>query len=69
LYNREGAFSMQAQLDRPWYDPIKAGAKADLTPATIRHYIRTGRLRATKFGRVWRIAPEDLDAFMRGGAA
>jgi excisionase family DNA binding protein len=56
-------------VERPWYDPTTAGARAGLTPATIRHYIRTDRLRASKFGRVWRIAPEDLDAFLAGGAA
>ncbi|MFZ0715009.1 helix-turn-helix domain-containing protein [Mycobacterium sp.] len=60
---------MQAHLldDRPWYDVPGAAAKANLTQPTIRDYIRSGRLRATKFGRVWRISPEDLDAFLAGG--
>jgi excisionase family DNA binding protein len=56
-------------LERPWYSPATAGARAGLTAETIRHYIRLGQLRATKFGRVWRIAPEDLDEFLAGGVA
>jgi len=33
-----------------------------LTPATIREWCESGRLRASKAGNQWRIRPEDLDA-------
>lgn len=55
--------------ERPWYSVTGAAAKAALHPDTIRHYIRSGRLRATKFGNTWRISPEDLDALLREGVA
>ena len=32
-------------------------------------YITAGRLKATKFGRCWRIKPSDLEAFERQKAA
>jgi excisionase family DNA binding protein len=47
----------------------RAAARANLTQSTICDYIRSGRLRATKFGRAWRISPEDLDAFLAGGVS
>jgi len=31
---------------------------------TIRRYIREGKLPASKFGRVWRVAEEDLKVFI-----
>jgi Helix-turn-helix domain len=55
--------------EQPWYSPARAGVKADLKPATIRFNIRMGNLKATKIGRVWRVAPEDLAAFLAGGSA
>ena len=35
-----------------------------LHPATVRDYIRTGKIPAAKFGRVWRVSEEDLRAFI-----
>jgi|GEM_PF-385849 len=38
--------------------------KIELTERRIRELIRDREIRATKIGR-WRIAPEDLEAFIR----
>lgn len=40
-----------------------------LQPRTIRTYVRSGRLRATRIGKQYRIAQEDLDRFTAGGDA
>lgn len=40
-----------------------------LSVPTIRRYIESGRLRAARVGGVWRIWPNDLLAFISGGAA
>ncbi len=36
-----------------------------LNPLTVYGYIRTGKLRAAKFGRSYRIAPADLQIFIK----
>jgi excisionase family DNA binding protein len=36
-----------------------------LHPATIRRYIKEGKLAAAKFGTVWRISQEDLEELIR----
>lgn len=38
--------------------------RLDLAPHTIRRYIWRGALPAAKFGRLWRIDPEDLKKFI-----
>jgi excisionase family DNA binding protein len=35
-----------------------------LTIRTLYTYIKTGQLRAVKFGKYWRVSQEDLEAFM-----
>ncbi len=36
-----------------------------LHPNTLRRYIRQGKLRAVKFGRVWRVEEKDLENFIQ----
>jgi len=36
--------------------------------AAVRHWINDSRLRAINLGREWRIAPKDLEAFLRAQA-
>ena len=38
-----------------------------LQPRTIRTYVRSGRLKATRIGKQYRIAREDLDRFTASG--
>lgn len=37
-------------------------------PATVRGWIRSGKLRASKFGREWRVMPGDLEHFINQNA-
>ena len=38
-----------------------------LNEVTIRRYIEIGKLKAIKFGKVWRIKQDDLEAFIGEG--
>lgn len=40
-----------------------AAARLGITPGLVAKYIRQGRLRATRFGRDWKIEAEDLEQF------
>jgi excisionase family DNA binding protein len=55
--------------DREAYvSPKRAAELTGMAEWTIRDWIRTGRLKAYKAGRMWRIKREDLDAMLaRGG--
>ena len=35
-----------------------------LEPGTVRGWLRTGKFRAAKFERVWRVREQDLEAFI-----
>lgn len=35
-----------------------------VTPKSIRQWLREGRLRGIRAGRLWRVRPEDLDEFI-----
>ena len=39
-----------------------------LTPRTIQSYVKDKKIRAIKFGRVWRISDEDLRTFVEARA-
>lgn len=45
----------------------EAAAALNLSVATIRNYIRDGKLKAVKLGRVWRIKESDLNALAERG--
>jgi excisionase family DNA binding protein len=36
-------------------------------PRTLRIWLRQGRIKARRYGRLWRILESDLEAFIRGG--
>ena len=40
-----------------------------LTRRTIYTYVRTGRLRAVKLGKTWRVTPEAIRELLANGAA
>lgn len=43
----------------------QAAAKLQVTPRTIKNWIRTGRLKGYKAGgRIWRLKESDLEAFL-----
>ena len=56
--------------DRDGYLTVEQAARhAAVTPATVREWLATGKLKAAKVGNRWRVAPGDLEAFMHSPAA
>lgn len=43
----------------------EVAAKLRVNPKTVRRWCQAGKLIATRAGRLWRIKPADLDAFMQ----
>ena len=48
------------------YDLLEVQDILKVTRRTLYSYIKDGKLKAVKMGRVWRIRHEDLDEFMTG---
>lgn len=48
------------------YDLLEVEEILKITRRTLYNYIKSGKLKAVKVGRVWRIRHEDLDAFLTG---
>jgi len=46
----------------------ETAAQLRIKESTIRGWIRTGKLRAIKFGREWRVAVIDLERFLNENA-
>lgn len=47
------------------FTPDELAAQWRLEPATVRRWIREGKLKATKLGRGWRVKREDWEVFMQ----
>ncbi len=48
---------------------FEAARRLRIAPATLRHLINSGELRAYRLGRAFRTDSDDLDAFLRERAA
>lgn len=55
-------------LSRPLMTVHETAAQLRVKESTIRGWIRTGKLRAIKFGREWRVAVIDLERFLNENA-
>jgi excisionase family DNA binding protein len=44
----------------------EACARLKLKPETVRDWLKAGRLKGVKLGRVWRVDAEDLERMLRG---
>jgi len=44
--------------------PEQVSEILQITPQTVRRYIREGKLKASKFGRVYRVRREELERFV-----
>ncbi|MDF1794251.1 MAG: helix-turn-helix domain-containing protein [Thalassobaculaceae bacterium] len=51
-------------LNRPLLTVHDAATMLQVQEATVRSWIRDKRIRAIKLGKEWRIAPQDLEAFL-----
>lgn len=47
--------------------PEEAAAALAVKPSTVREWLRTGRLKGVRLGRLWRVREEDLEAFVQEG--
>lgn len=45
--------------------PDEAAERLAVSPKTLRDWLRTGALRGVKVGRLWRVRPTDLEAFIQ----
>ena len=55
-------------LSRPLLTVHETAEQLKVKESTIRAWIRSGKLRAIKFGREWRIAIKDLERFLNDNA-
>lgn len=55
-------------LPQQYYSVDQVAALLNLHVKTVRAYVRDGRLKATRIGKQYRIAREDLEAFTGGTA-
>jgi excisionase family DNA binding protein len=64
---REELARALAELARPdeYLSPRRAAQLADVAPATIRRWIREGRLASTSAGRAIRVCRSELERFLR----
>jgi excisionase family DNA binding protein len=44
----------------------EAALRLKLKPDTVRDWVKAGKLKAVKLGRVWRVDAEDLERLLRG---
>jgi excisionase family DNA binding protein len=51
-------------LSRPFYTTHEIAELLKVSEATVRHWIHEGELRAVRFGREFRVAAKDLEAFV-----
>jgi excisionase family DNA binding protein len=58
-----------ASLEDPWLTVPQVGAELKLHPATVRIWINTGRLRAVRVGREWRVRRSDVDRALMADAS
>ncbi len=45
--------------------PEQAAERLAVSPKTLRDWLRTGELKGVKVGRLWRVRPADLEAFIQ----
>ena len=48
----------------PWIDPDQAAIMLEVHPATIRRALASGALAGTRIGKLWRLRPDSLEAWL-----
>lgn len=56
-------------MEHTYYSVSKVAQMLGIHEKTVQRYIREGKLRATKVGKVWRISGHNLSVFMNGDDA
>lgn len=54
-------------MTEPMLSPEQLATKLGVTPNAIRKWIHEGKIRATRLGTIWRIAPNDAAQFVNDG--
>jgi excisionase family DNA binding protein len=52
-------------MTEKYHSPEEVAARFNLKPPAIRKWIREGKLKAIKFGRLWRISEAELQEFIK----
>ena len=63
---------IEVAIDKPWLSVSDIAGYMDVSPYVVGHVIREGELPAVKFGREWRVARHDFEAWLnrrRGATA
>jgi excisionase family DNA binding protein len=51
-------------MDEKLLTPEQVAERLQVTERTVYGWLRRGKMPALKLGRLWRIRPEDLEAFL-----
>ena len=51
----------------PLLTPEQVAERLHISHLTIGNWLRSGKLKGVKVGRLWRVRESDLEAFLKGG--
>ena len=57
---------MQNPLERI-FTPDQVAERLSVSPKTVKDWLRAGKLKGVKAGRLWRVRERDLEAFLDKG--
>jgi len=46
--------------------PEEVAKRLAISPKTVRDYLRAGRIKGMKLGRLWRVRESDLQQYLKG---
>lgn len=55
---------MRARKDAKLLTPEQAAERLNVSPVTVRKWLRSGKLRGVKVSVLWRVKESDLNAFI-----
>src|SRR5450755_742746 len=58
-----------ASEDDPWLTVSQVSEELKLHPATVRSWVKSGRLAAVRAGRTWRVRRSEVDRALLSGAS
>lgn len=63
---RQRAFMAMLENEKEVFSPDEVAEKLGVTVGTVRRWLRTGELKATKVGRKWFVAKPELERIIQG---
>lgn len=54
-------------MEETWHKPAELAEKLQVSEQTVRLWVRGGKVRATKFGRFWRISGSEMQRVLVEG--